>query len=61
MQKFTVKSVSPGGQLGDSLIKPTSHKEATNWAIVYRNKYIGKPYPNGKGHYPWTDFKVVKV
>jgi hypothetical protein len=34
-------------------------------AEVYRAKfaarYVGKPYPNGRGWYPFTDPRVVRV
>lgn len=35
--------------------KPT----AEVWAKKFTDKYVGKPYPNGKGFYPFCNVRVV--
>lgn len=35
--------------------------EAEYWAKRYKEKYEGKPYPNGKGVYDCCNFRAVKV
>lgn len=35
--------------------------EAERHAEVFRNRYEGKPYPNGKGWYSCRNFRVVAI
>jgi len=35
-----------------------SYSTAKHYLKVFSDKYVGKPYPNGKGVYPFTDPKV---
>lgn len=37
-----------------------THRQAAKWARYYRETYSGKPYPNGKGHYPDWEFWIVR-
>lgn len=59
--RYNVVSVMPDGTLGAPLLGDwLGHSDdAFGWAQLYKDKYVGKAYPNGKGHYPWTDFIVV--
>ncbi len=34
---------------------------AKDWAYRYAKKYVGKPFPNGKGAYSWTAFVAMPV
>lgn len=36
-------------------------EEAEEHRKKFENKYVGKPYPNGKGWYPFIQPSVVKV
>ena len=38
-----------------------SKPAAEKYAKVLADKYVGKPYPNGKGFYPVTDVEVITV
>lgn len=32
---------------------------AIKWLRYFRRKYVGKPYPNKKGYYPFTNARLV--
>ena len=34
---------------------------ADKYAARYADKYVGKPYPNGKGWYPWIAFITMRI
>jgi hypothetical protein len=36
-----------------------SKSEAVKWAKDFTERYVGKPYPNGKGWYPFNNVRVV--
>jgi len=35
-------------------------KSAIRWMEAFKEVYIGKPYPNGKGIYPYHNVRVVQ-
>jgi hypothetical protein len=39
----------------------TSYEEALKWAKKFNDKYVGKPYPNGKGMYPFGKAVPVRI
>lgn len=43
------------------LADPVPGDEAKAWLNVFVKKYVGKPYPNGKGMYPFCHARIVKV
>lgn len=38
-----------------------NEREAQKWADEFSNRYVGKPYPNGKGWYPFTNVQVIEI
>lgn len=38
-----------------------TYEEAERYVSYYTQTYEGKPYPNGKGYYPFKNFRVVLV
>jgi hypothetical protein len=43
------------------LLFNVSKECAEYYAFVYKDKYEGKPYPNGKGFYECKNFRAVEV
>src|SRR3546814_11711312 len=43
------------------LNEPTDIITAWSQCHKFHEKYVGKPYPNGKGYYPFTNPRVVAV
>lgn len=39
----------------------TTKEIAEEWRDKFEAKYVGKPYPNGKGWYPFTHPRVVNT
>lgn len=35
--------------------------EAVKWLKYYVDTYEGKPMPNGKGNYPFVNFRTIQV
>ena len=48
-----------GGETSLYLALDTDHETAKEWLQKFVDKYIGKPYPNGKGFYPFTNARIV--
>jgi hypothetical protein len=38
-----------------------TYEEALKWAKKFNEKYVGKPYPNGKGFYPFGKAVPVRM
>lgn len=58
--KYNVAYDGPEGKhyyLAECTSKEVAEKECEK----FRDKYVGKPYPNGKGWYPFTNPRVVLV
>ena len=41
------------------LSENTTAEMAAKYCAIAREKYEGKSYPNGKGHYPFKNFRVI--
>lgn len=38
-----------------------TREEAEQWALACRERYEGKPYPNGKGFYDVSNVRVIEA
>lgn len=43
------------------LAESCDHATATKQCAVFTERYVGKPYPNGLGYYPFTNPRVVEI
>lgn len=57
---FQVVYDAPDG-LRSYCVQPMSESEAQAVCEKFRDKYVGKPYPNGKGFYPFKNPRVVRI
>src|SRR3546814_2537427 len=57
---FNVRYDTPSGSRL-YLNEPTDIITAWSQCHKFHEKYVGKPYPNGKGYYPFTNPRVVAV
>lgn len=57
---FQVVYDAPDG-LRTYCVQPMTEHKANMVCESFRAKYVGKPYPNGKGYYPFTNPRVVRV
>jgi len=60
-QLFNVTYDRGDGTRSTYCVEPMNYLMACVFAKRFTDKYVGKPYPNGKGHYPFKDVKVVPV
>ena len=59
---FNVHSVDANGALSSACcLCDMDQNTASHYAAWYADKYVGKPYPNGKGVYPWVAFITMSV
>lgn len=58
MKLFHVIYDSPEGISTYTLV-PTNKKEAEALCESFRERYVGKPFPNGRGFYPYTNPRVI--
>ena len=42
-------------------IDSMDHAEAERQLNNFIARYVGKPYPNGKGFYPFTNVRIVRI
>lgn len=42
-------------------VEAMDHNEAERQLNNFISRYVGKPYPNGKGFYPFTNPRIVRI
>jgi hypothetical protein len=40
---------------------PLGRKDAMRYLRLFRSRFVGKPYPNGKGFYDYRNVRLVEV
>ncbi len=62
MTFYNVHGVLPNGAISSPFCKcDMDRKTAGEYAKSYAARYVGKPYPNGTGYYPWTAVITLPV
>lgn len=58
---FNVDYDAPRGTQRYLALNAATRAEAEVYVKDFQRLYVGKPYPNGKGWYPFTNPRVVEV
>ncbi len=54
------KSTNPG-EIYTYLGVDSDYETCQKYLTIFYNKYVGKPYPNGKGWYPCINPRIARV
>lgn len=57
---FRVLYDAPDG-IRSYTVDPMELPVAIEQCLQFRSKYVGKPYPNGRGFYPFSNPRIIQI
>ena len=60
-QFFNIAYEKEDGRTFHYLCQPVPLEQAREWLKKFRDRYVNKPYPNGKGFYKVSNPRIIRV